>query len=464
MIKSIVAADLAAMSKVAPEIAKLETDSEWWLGLFGIDKSSFYKDHASWTWPRWRDPMSNPVTANMRLQVRPFQRDNGEQAIGVVLVVPEEDHEQYVGWASHARAEQVRSWVEFFNSEIVTLWSLWDAAGRPTGDSPPASQTSATSRSPAESQTPAASQSPAESQTPVIWHASAALPTRDAPQLPVAVQYPFPTRDDRIGRRLANGRFEVTEWLGCDWLMGAAVARDHEQSNLVRLTFSGDVAGSVEDVRAMLTRDVPGLAPVVYLGESASDDGWGSGAMMMAERLPGGAIELELPTGPGNAREIAAIGARLAGHILRVHRAGMVLGTLRPESTFVTATGEIDLLVRGERLWLMPRPNMTKPGMMPPWRFGYHAPELFHLLPLLRDPAPAADVFSLGVMLASALLGEFVYSAQHFTELFVAQQNGTHLPLPETPLGQLLTRCLRRDPVARPSLEEVERALLRQPD
>ncbi len=417
--RKIEAADLAAMSKVAPEIARLgQTDSKWWLGLFGLDQSSSYRERASWTWPRWRDPTSNPVTATMRLQVRAFQRDSGEQAIGVVLAVPEEDLEQYVGWASHPRADQVQSWVDFVNNEIEALWSLWDAAGRPRGDSPPTSPTAATARVPP--------------------------PT-----------YP---RDERLGRRLANGRFEVTEWLGTGSLMGAAVARDHEQGNLVRLIFAGDVAGSVDDVRSTLTRDVPGLAPVVYLGEPASDDGWAAGSMMMAERLPTG-VELVLPSGPASARALAASGARLAGHILHAHRGGMVLGTLRPESTFVTTTGEIELL-RGERLWLRPRPNMTRGGMVPPWRFGYQAPELFHMLPLLRDPTPAADVFSLGVMLASALLGEFVYAAQYVSDVFVAQQEGKHLPLPETPLGRLLTCCLRRDPAARPPLEEVEQALL----
>jgi hypothetical protein len=43
MSQKIVAADLAVMSKVAPEIIKLgETDDEWWLGLFGLEKTDSY--------------------------------------------------------------------------------------------------------------------------------------------------------------------------------------------------------------------------------------------------------------------------------------------------------------------------------------------------------------------------------------------------------------------------------------
>lgn len=184
----------------------------------------------------------------------------------------------------------------------------------------------------------------------------------------------------------------------------------------------------------------------------------------MVERLPANATELELPSGPNKARELAAAGARLAGLILRVHRAGMVLGTLRPESTFLTRSGQIELACRGERLWLMPRPGMTRSASLPPWRLGYQAPELLQVLPLMRDPAPAADVFSLGVMLGSALLGELVYPTPYVTELFVMQREGKHSPLPETPLGRFLVRCLQPDPTARPSLVEVEKSLLIQPE
>lgn len=199
------------MSKVSPEIPKLgETDSEWRLGLFGIDKTEAYRARAWWTWPRWRDHTSNPVTANMRLRVEAFDRTGGDKGFGVVLVVPEESFEQYVGWVGAARADQLRTWVAFMNAEIAALWALWDAAGRPRGNTPPA--------------------------TP-----------------PLAVSAPPSTGimplDERIGRRLAGGRFEVLEWLGNDSVMGAATGRDHEDGSSVRLTFARDVAGSADDLR-----------------------------------------------------------------------------------------------------------------------------------------------------------------------------------------------------------------------
>jgi serine/threonine protein kinase len=262
-------------------------------------------------------------------------------------------------------------------------------------------------------------------------------------------------RDDRIGRRLANGRFEVTEWSGPDFLMGVAVGRD-DQGRSVRLTFAGDVSRSADDLRSLLTRDVPGLAPVLYVGATDADDRWAPTSIMAAELLPLGE-QLDLVAHSGR-EKFNGLGARLVDHVARIHRNGSTLGTLRPESTFVTAAGDIELVTRGERLWLMPRPNMTRPAMMSPWSPGYLAPE-YITKPLLDDPDPAADVFSLGVMLATSLLGRFVYAAEYAMSLLSAQLTGDHLPLPATPLGEVLARCLKPDPAARPSLDELAHAV-----
>jgi hypothetical protein len=262
--------------------------------------------------------------------------------------------------------------------------------------------------------------------------------------------------DKRIGRLLGDGRFEVTEWIGPDSLMGIAIARDLEGGGLVRLTFAIDVARTAEELEPILTRDVPGLAPVVYLGATAADDGWGSGSMMMAEELPPGkALDLEIPV---DAYTIAAFGVGLVAHIARIHRTGVGLGTLRPESTFITDEGEMTLIGRGERLWMMPIPNKMKSTMLSPWRGGYRAPELL-LGPVPDHPDPAADVFSIGVILATWLLGRFAYPGDSDFQVFQAQMKGDHHELPKTPLGDLLSRCLQFAPADRPPLGALERAL-----
>ena len=253
-----------------------------------------------------------------------------------------------------------------------------------------------------------------------------------------------------VGRRLAEGRFEITEWIGPEPHHGIAIGRDTGNGELVRLTFVVDISRSPDELRPQLTRELPGVAPVRYLGPTAAHDGWLRDAVMMAERLP-----------PGEAlsREKPSLGVELVRHVARVHRSGTALATVRPESTFVTASGDIELVARGERLWMMPRPNYMKGTIIPPWAPGYLAPEYF-MAPLVEDPAPPADVFSLGVMIATSLLGQFPYDCQYLTQCLVDQMRGVHVPLPSTPLGDVVARCLRPDPAARPGLDELEQAFL----
>ena len=53
--------------------------------------------------------------------------------------------------------------------------------------------------------------------------------------------------------------------------------------------------------------------------------------------------------------------------------------------------------------------------------------------------------------------GDGVAVARWLSSARDVQLEGRHLPLPETELGQTLARCLRPDPAARPSIDELER-------
>jgi hypothetical protein len=132
MMRSIETEDLVAMGKVAPEIEGLkETASEWWLGLVGVDKSGGYSSRAQQTWPCWRDGFNRPVRATMTFRTAHFERPDGGPAVAVILTVPEDERELWVGWVRGEREAELVKWVDQLNAELRRLHELWTAAGRP---------------------------------------------------------------------------------------------------------------------------------------------------------------------------------------------------------------------------------------------------------------------------------------------------------------------------------------------
>ncbi len=88
----------------------------------------------------------------------------------------------------------------------------------------------------------------------------------------------------------------------------------------------------------------------------------------------------------------------------------------------------------------------SKAATVPPWPPGYQAPEIVFSDGVFENPNPAADVYSLGVILAERLLGTFPFRRESYTELLMAQRNGQHASLPATPLGDLLSLTMHQDP------------------
>ncbi len=124
--------DLVAMAKVSPEIDKLnETRDEWWLGMFGLDKLEYYAQHASTMWPCWRDGFSYDVSDGMNLRVEPFEQAGGAAAVGVVLQIPVEKREKFIGWARGERVDDIRGWVDKLNNEMGRLRAMWRLTGKP---------------------------------------------------------------------------------------------------------------------------------------------------------------------------------------------------------------------------------------------------------------------------------------------------------------------------------------------
>jgi hypothetical protein len=134
---AITEADLVTMATVWPELEGLrETDDEWVLGMFYLDRSRAYAARTPKTWPQYRTGYAFPVRARMRVRTQPFVLASGTPGVGVVVENPDDDEEIYVGWVKAERAAEAIQWVATLNDEIQRLIVSWEEAGAP-GRAPP---------------------------------------------------------------------------------------------------------------------------------------------------------------------------------------------------------------------------------------------------------------------------------------------------------------------------------------
>ncbi|MBA3885989.1 MAG: protein kinase [Acidobacteria bacterium] len=153
--------------------------------------------------------------------------------------------------------------------------------------------------------------------------------------------------------------------------------------------------------------------------------------------------------------------AAIAEGLAAAHARGIVHRDLKPENIFLTADGRVKLLDFG--LARMPEPTpppsgatrttpggLTLPGMTM-GTAGYMAPEQ------VRGEAVDArgDVFALGCVLSEMVTGEPAFVRETVTETLSAILHGEPAGLAGSPpgvprsLGQVIRRCLAKDPVDR---------------
>ncbi|MEV5264571.1 serine/threonine-protein kinase [Streptomyces werraensis] len=153
-------------------------------------------------------------------------------------------------------------------------------------------------------------------------------------------------------------------------------------------------------------------------------------------------------------RSVRILGAGLAYALKDIHAAGIVHRDLKPSNVLVTIDGPrvIDFGI-ARALETVTDGGLTRTGALV-GSPGFMAPEQ------VRGDriTPACDVFCLGSVLAYAATGRLPFgtagSGVHALMFRIAQEEPDLTQVPEG-LADLVRACLRKDPAARPTLDEV---------
>jgi len=210
----------------------------------------------------------------------------------------------------------------------------------------------------------------------------------------------------------------------------------------------------VEDVirvqRAVGSLDQPGLVPYERVG-------WTNGLLYLARRHVAGHSLARLLAHSGALKPHAAveIAIHLCEYLAAAHRAGLVHGSLAPDSLFLGEGSDADeegLAVTITDLGLLPalRPALAAPGR--PWgRRPYLSPEQA----AGERVQPSSDVYVIGCLIYLMLTGrppfraddEVVLAVQHLRQ----QPPSLQILVPELPgqLVQIVQKALAKEPAAR---------------
>ncbi|MGW6572635.1 protein kinase domain-containing protein [Streptomyces sp. NPDC054945] len=161
--------------------------------------------------------------------------------------------------------------------------------------------------------------------------------------------------------------------------------------------------------------------------------------------------------GPFGADGVRALAASLAATLRDIHAAGLVHRDLKPANIVLTSAGPrvIDFGIARPEHGL----TLTTTGQVPVTP-GYGAPEQV----LGRRVGPAADVFSLGAVLAYAATGQRTFDGTHVAAVQYEVVHGEpRLDSVPPELRQLIAPCLAKDPAHRPTPEQIAGAFAPPP-
>ncbi|MFD9408739.1 protein kinase [Streptomyces sp. NPDC059989] len=189
----------------------------------------------------------------------------------------------------------------------------------------------------------------------------------------------------------------------------------------------------------------PGVARVLNAQSEDGNRPWIATEFLSGPTLDD-AVRQYGPFGPDGLRALAA---SLAATLRDIHAAGLVHRDLKPANIVLTAAGPrvIDFGIARPEHGL----TLTTTGQIPVTP-GYGAPEQV----LGRRVGPAADVFSLGAVLAYAATGRRAFDGTHVAAVQYEVVHGEPqlAGIPDD-LRHLIAPCLAKDPAHRPVPDQI---------
>ncbi|MFJ9817404.1 serine/threonine-protein kinase [Streptomyces sp. NPDC101151] len=271
---------------------------------------------------------------------------------------------------------------------------------------------------------------------------------------------------DNSGRRVVDGRFELEArlggggmgmvWRAKDLVLHRSVAvKEVRPPDPDLAEYDPDAARTLRErvlreARALARVDHPNVVTIHHV----VDGGPGSYPWIVMELVTGGSLAGRLARGPMNPGEAARLGREVLAALRAAHEAGIQHRDVKPANVLLRPDGRPVLTDFGIAA-IRESTSLTATGSV----IGtpdYMAPERVSG----KDGGPASDLWSLAMMLYTAVEGQHpLRRGTTLATLAAVLSDEIPPPVNAGPLWDVLTRVLVRDPAARPDAQELERML-----